>query len=296
MTRSEGIPVQPASLDWTNILFIAFSHLMAIAALLYMPLVQFSWWTFGLGLAWFALCAVSITGGYHRLFSHRTYQACWPLRLLYLLWGAASVQNSALKWSSDHRKHHAFTDNERDPYNINRGFWWAHIGWVLVKEPNSELKAINDLKKDPLVVFQDRWYVPLAIGMSVLVPGALGLLWGDPLGAMLVAGFLRLVIQWHATFCVNSVAHCLGNQPFGTLTSARDSYVTALITLGEGYHNFHHRFQMDYRNGIRWFHFDPTKWFVWSLSKVGGTWNLQRTPSARIAQAREEAFGERSLG
>jgi stearoyl-CoA desaturase (delta-9 desaturase) len=97
---------------------------------------------------------------------------------------------------------------------------------------------------------------------------------------------LRLVIQWHATFSINSLAHQLGSQPYSRSTSARDSWVTALVTFGEGYHNFHHRFQGDYRNGVRWFHFDPTKWWVWALSKIGLAWDLRRMPREAIQRAR----------
>jgi stearoyl-CoA desaturase (delta-9 desaturase) len=283
-------------LDWVNTLFLGFSHLMAVTAIVYLAAVKASPWTLGLALVWFMCCAVSITGGYHRLFAHKTYRAIAPLRAFYLLFGAASVQNSALKWSSDHRRHHAFTDDEADPYNITRGFWWAHVGWVLFKNPKEQLAGVNDLKRDRLILLQDRFYLPLALGFGTGGPALIGLLWGDPIGCLLVAGFLRLVIQWHATFAVNSVAHCIGSRPFCTRTSARNSFLTAFITLGEGYHNFHHRFQTDYRNGVRWFHFDPTKWFVWCLSKVGGTWDLQRTPAHRIARARAEVTEQQQAG
>jgi stearoyl-CoA desaturase (delta-9 desaturase) len=104
---------------------------------------------------------------------------------------------------------------------------------------------------------------------------------------LLVVGFLRLAFQWHMTFCVNSVAHCLGRRPYSNKTSARDSFVTAILTLGEGYHNFHHHFPRDYRNGHRWYHFDPTKWTVFVLSKLGLARALKRTPVAAIREARE---------
>jgi stearoyl-CoA desaturase (delta-9 desaturase) len=156
---------------------------------------------------------------------------------------------------------------------------------------------VKDLAADALVRWQDRHYVLLAAAVAGVVPPLLGSLWGDALGALLVAGFLRLVLQWHATFAVNSVAHCIGRQPYSRATSARDSSWTALITLGEGYHNFHHRFQSDYRNGVRWYHFDPTKWFVWSLAQVGLTRELRRTSPAVIraarARVRREARVER---
>ena len=282
-------------IDLVNTLFLGLTHLLAPVAILYMILGQFSWWTFGLGFLYFALCGLSITGGYHRLFSHPTYRARGFLRFFYLFFGAASVQNSALKWSSDHREHHGEVDTEQDPYNIKAGFWWAHLGWVLVKDEKVELDNVKDLKKDKLVMLQHRYYI-LFVALSLIgLPYALGSIWGDPIGAVLVAGFLRLVIQWHATFSVNSVAHIIGKQPYSTKNSARDSVVTAFITLGEGYHNYHHSFQGDYRNGIRWFHFDPTKWFVWTCSKLRITWDLKRASQEAIERAKAAVLAERSL-
>jgi stearoyl-CoA desaturase (delta-9 desaturase) len=124
------------------------------------------------------------------------------------------------------------------------------------------------------------------------MPLALGFLWGDPIGALLVAGFLRLALQWHATFAVNSFAHWIGTQPYSTANSARDSVWTAIISMGEGYHNFHHRFQADYRNGVRWYHFDPTKWFVWTLEKVGLTSDLRRASRESIERAKASVLAE----
>jgi stearoyl-CoA desaturase (delta-9 desaturase) len=283
-------PRSARRLDWINIAVVGGAHLLAVVAIVYLALVHFSWGTIALALGWFAVCGLSITGGYHRLFAHRAYRAAWPLRATYLLFGAGAVQNSALRWSGDHRLHHTDTDAPRDPYNIQRGFWWAHIGWVFVKNPErADGSGVRDLAADPLVALQDRYYVALAILFGVLLPAGLGALWGDALGALLVAGFLRLVIQWHATFSINSFAHWFGRQPHGASTSARDSAWMALISFGEGYHNFHHRFQADYRNGVRWYHFDPTKWFVWSLGKLGATWDLRRTPREAIERDRRAA-------
>jgi stearoyl-CoA desaturase (delta-9 desaturase) len=279
--------------DWTNLTFLIFGHLLAVVAILWLALVQAHPLTLALGALWFALCGVSITGGYHRLFAHPTYRANPVLRLFYLLFGAAAVQNSALKWSADHRVHHSKTDKDEDPYNIQRGFWWAHIGWVYHRDPAAiDLSSVKDLRADPLILWQDRWYVWLAVVFCGLVPLALGALWGDAIGALLVAGFLRLVAQWHATFAVNSFAHWIGTQPYSTANSARDSVWTALISMGEGYHNFHHKFQADYRNGVRWYHFDPTKWFVWTMEKVRVVSDLRRASPEAIARAQAKVREE----
>lgn len=273
-------------LDWINALFLVASHGLALWGLVYM-FQHFSPWTLIQAIVWFTLCGLSITGGYHRLYSHPTYKAKKWVEILYLCFGAASVQNSALKWSDDHRRHHSSTDTDRDPYNIRRGFWWAHIGWVFFKsQETGGMTRVPDLLRNRLVVFQDRYYVPIAIAFGVIVPGLVASLWGDAMGGILIAGFLRLVVQYHATFSINSVAHLIGKQPYSDKDSARDSWITALITMGEGYHNYHHSFPADYRNGVRAWQFDPTKWWVWTLSKVGQTSDLRRTPWEKILRAR----------
>ena len=290
---SQPLPTaRSARIDWSNLAFLASCHLMAAAAIGYMVFVHFAWLTIALGALWFLLSGLAITAGYHRLFAHHAYRASLALRAFCLFFGAAAVQNSAVKWSADHRRHHAYTDTDEDPYSIGRGFWWAHIGWVFYHDELESLDRVPDLKADRLARFQHDHYLAIVIASGVLLPAAIGSLWGDALGAFLVAGFLRLALQWHSTFCVNSLAHTIGSQPYSTEVSARDSVVTSLVTLGEGYHNFHHRFQSDYRNGVRWYHFDPTKWFVWSMSKIGVTSDLRRMPKQAIARAKARMRGQ----
>jgi stearoyl-CoA desaturase (delta-9 desaturase) len=279
-------------LDKVNTYFILAAHVLAVAAVLYMCLVEFSWWTLGLGLFYAWICTLSISAGYHRLFSHPTHRAHAVLRAMYLFFGAASIQNSALKWSSDHRIHHGQVDRKDDPYNIRKGLWWAHMGWVLHATPEPDFANVPDLKKDKLVMLQHRHYLLTAILSAGVLPLCLGFLWGDPIGALLVAGFLRLVLEWHSTFSINSIAHKIGSRPYSLANSARDSFLTALVTMGEGYHNFHHRFANDYRNGVRWFHFDPTKWWVWTMSKLNLTWDLKRASREAILAARAKVKAE----
>jgi stearoyl-CoA desaturase (delta-9 desaturase) len=246
----------------------------------------------GLAAIWFLLCMFSTTGGYHRLFAHRTYHGSAPLRLFYLLFGAASGQASAATWSADHRTHHANTDEDLDPYNIKKGFWWAHVGWLFWRTPAPDRTNVADLLKDPLVRFQDRHYLSLLLAVGFLLPTLIASAWGDAAGGLLLAGFLRLLVQYHSTFAINSVAHTIGRRPYSTAVSARDSFITAILTLGEGYHNYHHRFPGDYRNGIRFFHFDPTKWWIWLLSKAGFASGLKRVPRDLIERARIAVVGK----
>ncbi|MCW8345074.1 acyl-CoA desaturase [Vibrio sp. ZSDZ65] len=238
----------------------------------------------------FIFCGMSITAGYHRLWSHKTYNAHPVMRYIFAIGGAFALQNSILHWSSDHRVHHKHVDNnDKDPYSAKRGFWYSHIGWMLREYQASrytDYKNCRDIQKDPVVMWQHKYYVPLALLMNVGLPIGLGLLYGDLLGFMLVIGALRLVLSHHTTFFINSLAHVWGSQPYTTKNTARDNGVLAFLTFGEGYHNFHHIFEHDYRNGIRWWQFDPTKWLIKSCSWFGLTSDLKRVSSYKIEKAR----------
>jgi stearoyl-CoA desaturase (delta-9 desaturase) len=276
--------------DWSNIALMGLVHLVGLAGLIALVAGRVTWQTVVLAIAWNVACSISITGGYHRLFSHVSYRASWPLRLFYLVFGAASVQNSALRWSHLHRLHHAHCDTDGDPYNAQRGFWWSHIAWIFYHRPDEDdFGNVPDLSDDALVQLQHRFYLPLVLVVAVGLPVGIAALWGDALGGLLVAVGLRLVFQYHSTFAINSFAHVLGGKHYSTHGTPRDSWVTALLTLGEGYHDFHHRFPADYRNGVRPFDFDPTKWWVWGLSRFGLTRDLRRISNHRIAEARSAA-------
>jgi stearoyl-CoA desaturase (delta-9 desaturase) len=234
--------------------------------------------------AMFGAIGLSVTAGYHRLFSHRTYQAKAPLRFLLLCFGAAAFQNSALRWSSDHRLHHRYVDTDRDPYTIKKGFWHAH--WIWVMESTSHpLQGVADLKKDPLVLWQDRHY--FLIGAVVAcIPLAIGLATGNLWGMLVMGLLLRIVLTHHTTFLINSAAHYFGTRPYTDANTARDNALLAPLTFGEGYHNFHHMWPGDYRNGVRWYQFDSTKWLLAGLAWLGLARNLRRVSDSAIRRAK----------
>jgi stearoyl-CoA desaturase (delta-9 desaturase) len=185
--------------------------------------------------------------------------------------GSASLQGSIKWWSLLHRAHHRFTDTENDPYNARRGFWYAHMGWMMLDQIEVK-KAVpmEDLRSNKIIRWQHNQYYWLGPFMSLILPTLIcGLVWGDFRGGFYVAGVLRLLFVHHATWCVNSVAHWFGSFTFDDTISPRDSMLTCLFTLGEGYHNFHHEFPNDFRNGIHWWDYDPTKWFISFLKRVG---------------------------
>jgi stearoyl-CoA desaturase (delta-9 desaturase) len=242
--------------------------------------------TLALAAVFYVLCGLSITAGYHRLFAHRAYRAAAPARWLFLWLGAASLQNSALSWSADHRAHHAYTDQAGDPHAITNGFWFAHTGWLFRRrDASSDVTRLDDLWAVRSIRLQHRYYTVVAIGAGLLVPALIAASWGDFWGGLLVAGFLRVAIVLQATFCINSLAHVVGSKRYDTAASARDSTLTALVTFGEGYHSFHHRFPFDYRNGIRWWQYDPSKWLIWGLARFGLATKLRKAGTARIASA-----------
>ena len=232
---------------------------------------------------------MGITLGYHRLFSHLTFQANPLVKLYVLLFGAAAFEGSALAWSADHRRHHKFVDHDDDPYDISRGLFHAHIGWLLFRRsPDTPLTWVRDLQKDRLAWWQHQFYVPIAIFMSFGLPAIIGYIYGGAnaaLGSFLISGFARVVFVHHSTFCINSLCHWIGDRPYSTHCSARDSFLMAIFTFGEGYHNFHHEFQHDYRNGVKPWQYDPTKWAIWLLSKLGLASDLRTVPEEKILKA-----------
>lgn len=278
---------QRGAFSWGNAaVIIGLPLLLLVAMPLYVAREGVALIDVAIFLVMYVVVGLSITAGYHRCFAHRAFNSQTLLKWCFLCFGAAAMENSALKWCSDHRLHHQYTDKDGDPYNIRRGFLWAHIGWILFSDlPERHYRNIKDLHREPLLVWQDKYYLPLAIFFGAIVPTVMGWAFGRPFAGLLWGGLARIVIQHHATFFINSWAHYFGQKPYSQSTSARDSFFLALITHGEGYHNFHHTFASDYRNGVRWYHWDPTKWMVFLGSQIGVTYRLRRVSESTWKRA-----------
>lgn len=278
--------------NWVNFIFIMLFHVVALVGLpLYYLNTPFS---FGPFIAAFVLYWVSgfgITMGYHRLWSHKTFKTNALVEYSLLLFGAMALQNSAIKWCSDHRVHHRFTDTDSDPYNSKLGFWWSHILWIFFDKPKSfkkdpslsysenlkkEFPNVVDLIRHPGIRLQHKLGQVGGFLASLGIPVILGLIFNDVWGYFLIAGCLRIVLLYQSTFFINSLAHQIGDQPHSSKDTSRDSFLCALFALGEGYHNFHHTYPNDFRNGFKIYHFDPTKWVIQSLSWIGFTWDLRK--------------------
>jgi stearoyl-CoA desaturase (delta-9 desaturase) len=274
--------------DWVNILFLAITPVVGLGGTAWYAATQgIVWWEPVLALALFMAIGIGIGSGYHRCFAHRTYECHPAAESVLLFFGALALQNSALRWARDHRDHHRYTDTDRDPYSVTRGFLWAHVFWVFYKEmPGANFDNVPDLLKNPRVMWQHRWSRFLGIGVGLGLPTLVGALFGRPFGGLLWGGFLRIVLVHHTTFLINSAAHLWGKRPYSTEVSARDNWFLAFFTHGEGFHNFHHAFPSDFRNGLRWYHWDPNKWAILTLRLTGLARNLRRTPMPLIERAR----------
>jgi stearoyl-CoA desaturase (delta-9 desaturase) len=269
-------------IHWLNVFILTFVPLVAMVGLWTTPLQRptLIW-----AILYYNFTGLGITAGYHRLFAHRAYQANSLTRFMMMLAGSGALEGSIKWWCGGHRVHHRYTDTNKDPYNAQGGFWYAHIGWMMIKpDPKNHAKAdIRDLNADPIIRWQHQYYLFIGPFMAFVLPTLVaGLGWGDWVGGYFFAGAMRLFFVHHSTFCVNSVAHYFGEHTFDDDRSPRDHIVTALLTFGEGYHNFHHEFPNDYRNGIQWYHYDPTKWLIAGLSAIGCTWALKVFPKNEI--------------
>ncbi|KAJ3279611.1 hypothetical protein HK104_001302 [Borealophlyctis nickersoniae] len=273
-------------INWLSTGLLTITPVLALYSLLYIPLTfKTAVWS----ITYYFITGLGITAGHHRYWAHRSYDASKVWQWWMAFASAGAVEGSIKWWSRDHRAHHRWTDTEKDPYSAHRGLLWSHILWMVVKEDKSKRGRadITDLNADPIVQWQHKHYVPVMLFMGFIFPTLVaGLGWGDWKGGYFWAGVTRLVFVHHATFCVNSLAHWLGEASYDDRATPRDHFFTALMTLGEGYHNFHHEFPTDFRNAIRFWQYDPTKWVIWLASLFGLTYNLRTFPANEIQKGR----------
>ncbi|KAH8432749.1 acyl-CoA desaturase [Aspergillus melleus] len=271
--------------NWLNVFMIIGIPLYGCIQAYWVPLqLKTAIWA----VVYYFFTGLGITAGYHRLWSHTSYSARLPLRIWLAAAGGGAAQGSARWWARLHRSHHRYTDTSKDPYSVSKGFVYSHLGWMVLKQNPKRIgrSDVSDLNEDAVVVFQHRHYLKVVFTMGMVVPMLVAGLWGDWWGGFIYAGILRIFFVQQATFCINSLAHWLGEQPFDDRTSPRDHAITALATLGEGYHNFHHEFPSDYRNAIEWYQYDPTKWTIWLWKQVGLAYDLKQFRANEIEKGR----------
>ena len=277
MSQVQDAPAQPRSFDWTNVLFLGGYHLV-LFALLPFYIIRYD---ASAGLIWgtaalWTLCLLAITMGYHRLYAHKTYRTHPAIEAFLTFFGTLATQGSVFSWSHDHRIHHRHVDTDLDPYSAPKGFWHSHMGWMMRKRPDINPRIIHDLWERPELQFQHKHYGAIMVAVNAIAWAALWAITGDPVGSFIIGTLLRMFLVHHCTWFINSLAHMWGSQPYSTEHTAVNNFILSILTFGEGYHNYHHTFAGDYRNGVRWYQFDPAKVVIWTLSKLGLAHDLKK--------------------
>jgi stearoyl-CoA desaturase (delta-9 desaturase) len=280
--RPEGQSRSWADLDWPVVLWIGGVHLAALAAPFF-----FSWSGLAICLVlYWVTGSLGVCLGYHRLLTHGSFTTTPAVKFFYAFLGGVSGEGSALHWVANHRKHHAFSDQEGDPHTPRDGGLWSHMLWMFPAHNSAELAAhvrrwAPDLDRDPGIHFLHKtflvWHV--LIGMALLGTG--WLLYGPTTGvSWLLWGLaVRMVIVFHVTWLVNSASHMWGYRNYETTDDSRNLWWVGLLAFGEGWHNNHHAFQRMAKHGHRWWEIDVTYWAIVAMEKLGLAWNVVHEPT-----------------
>ncbi|CAL8256095.1 unnamed protein product [Lota lota] len=296
--REKEGPKPPTRFVWRNIILMLLLHTGALYGLMLIPSASV------LTLVWTAVCfivsALGVTAGAHRLWSHRTYKASFPLRVFLALANSMAFQNDIYEWARDHRVHHKYSETDADPHNAVRGFFFSHIGWLLVRKHPDVLEKgrkleLSDLRADPVVMFQRRHYklavLLLCFLMPMLVPWYL---WGESLTVgYFVPGLMRYALVLNATWLVNSAAHMWGSRPYDQTINPRENRFVAFSAVGEGFHNYHHTFPFDYATSEFGNQLNLTTAFIDLMCSLGLASDRKKVSQETI-RARRQRTGDAS--
>ena len=286
----EVIRAQPDGVNLVRCIPFVVLHLGCLGVLW----VGWSWFAVWFAVALYFVRMFAVTGIYHRYFSHKTYSTSRFGQFLLAVWGATAVQRGALWWAHHHRHHHQHSDDPEDPHSPHvHGFWWSHIGWITSRRNfPTDYSKIKDLARYPELVWLNRFdiVVPVLFAAGLLGLGSYLESAAPALGTsgaqLLVWGFfISTTALFHGTSCINSLAHLMGGRRFDTGDDSRNSLILALITLGEGWHNNHHRYMSATRQGFYWWEIDPTYYGLKALSFTGLIWGLKPVPASVYAEA-----------
>jgi stearoyl-CoA desaturase (delta-9 desaturase) len=245
-----------------------------IAAAVGIAILGWSWMWFGLAIASYYARMFFVTGAYHRYFSHRSYKTSRWFQFVLALGATTTGQKGPLWWAHHHRHHHRRSDMDDDLHSVKQGgFWWSHVGWIIAKDfESTDYDKIKDFAKYPELRWLNKyWFVPLLTGaaMCFVLGGWMGLVY---------VALLSTVLLWHGTFTINSLSHVFGARPYDTTDDSKNNFILALITMGEGWHNNHHYYQVSCAQGFRWYQIDLTYYILRALAVFGIVWDLKRAP------------------
>eukprot|EP00794_Sanderia_malayensis_P020019 gene20021-21980_t len=271
---------------WPNVIYMTLLHIGAFYGITLVPRCSLYTWLFTVLL--YQMSALGITAGAHRLWSHRSYKATWQLRALLAIFNSMAGQNHIYEWARDHRVHHKYSETDADPHNAKRGFFFSHIGWLLMKKhPDVKTQGnkinFDDLNEDRVVMFQKKYYKPLTLLFNVLLPTALPILWHESVwNAYFICFALRYVLGLNVTWTVNSIAHMWGNRPYDKFINPAENMFVAVGAMGEGYHNYHHTFPYDYRASEFKWKLNPTTMFIDFFTRIGWASDRKTVPKEVI--------------
>jgi len=295
--RNKDRPKYKLQIVWRNVVIMSFLHLSALYGI-YLCFVSAKWQTIAFAVFLYVCSGLGITAGAHRLWSHRAYKAKWPLRLLLCIFNTLAFQNHIYEWSRDHRVHHKYSETDADPHNANRGFFFAHCGWLLCRKHPDVIekgKAISceDLLQDPIVRFQKKFYLPLVLVTCFILPAIIPYkYWNESyFNAYFICGMLRYCWTLNMTWLVNSAAHFWGRKPYDKHISPAENTVTIIGAIGEGFHNYHHTFPWDYATSELGWRFNLTTIFINFFALIGLAYDL-KTVSPNIIRQRKERTGD----
>ncbi|XP_071439707.1 acyl-CoA Delta-9 desaturase-like [Hetaerina americana] len=283
---------------WENVFVFASLHLAALYGL-YLAITSARLLTNLWALLLLFASAQGMLIGAHRLYAHKSFKASIQLRLILVILHTVAGQNCMYVWVRDHRLHHKYSDTDADPHNARRGFFFSHIGWLMSKKHPKVTEMgrgidLTDLKEDGIVMFQKKYYKPLYGLLTVIMPTLVPyFLWREDIfNSLFVAYFFRYVFLLHATWCVNSFAHIYGNRPYDKDLMPVENFTIAKLTLGEGWHNYHHAFPYDYRAAEFGYRNDSlTTQLIDLMARVGWARDL-RTASPHMVQRRTLRKGD----
>jgi stearoyl-CoA desaturase (delta-9 desaturase) len=279
-----------------NLAAVVLPFLGLAAAVFFLWGWGFSWIHLGLLLGMYVPTALGVTVGYHRLFTHRSFETNRAVQLVLGVLGSMAVEGPLLDWVALHRRHHEHSDTPDDPHTphqggrglpgLLRGFWHAHVGWVFRPEPPQLARYVRDLRRSAMLRELSALF-PLWVAVGLLIPAVLGGVltasWGGALLGLVWGGLVRIFFVHHVTWSVNSVCHLWGGRPYDNGDESRNNFVFGVLALGEGWHNNHHAFPTSARHGLHWWQIDVSYWVIRGLALLGLAWNLKLPTRAALA-------------
>ncbi|NTW01292.1 MAG: acyl-CoA desaturase [Oscillochloris sp.] len=228
-----------------------------------------SWIDVALMLSFYVISGTGITVGFHRMLTHKSFEASQPLRAILMIMGCLALEGDPLTWASTHIQHHAHSDEEGDPHSPLEGLWHAHAGWLFSYSNNITMYG-SWLKRDKTVLWVSRYWL-LWAGLGLLIPtliaGWSGFIWG---------GLVRIFLTHHITWSVNSICHTFGARDYNTRDASRNNFIVGLLAFGEGWHNNHHAFPRSAFHGLRWYQIDTSGYLIRAMERIGLVWNVFR--------------------